>query len=118
MKGEKTKKPNKNLVDKYCVLRSEINALNEAEKLLRPKILNEFEALDVSELAGHNGYAVKMVVSNIYTVNPVKLFRRILPRDFLSCVSVSVKKAEDFLSRADVLKMSVSTERGSLKVQL
>ncbi len=112
------KKVNKNLVDRYCLLRAEITELSEVEKVLRPKIMSEFEAVGVSELAGHNGYSVKRIVSNSYTVNPMALFKKLIVRDFVKCVTVQIKKAEDFLSRDDILKMSKTALKVSLKVQL
>ncbi len=112
------KRINKNLVDDYCRLRFKIDKLKASEKELRSKMFNEFDAVGVSELAGHNGYNVKRIISSVFTVNPALLFKRVKPLDFLKCVSVSVTKAADLLNRADVLAMSEESERVSLKVQL
>ncbi len=112
------KKVNKNLVDRYCLLRSEMLDLSGREKELREKVLHEFDMIGINVLPGHNGYSVRRVVSNSYTVKPAAFFKRVLPAEFLNCVTVSIKKAQDYLSRDALEKISSEVEKVSLKVQL
>jgi len=100
------------------MLRLKIEKLKADEKALRSRVLDEFEAVGVSELPGHNGYSVKKLVSAVYTIKPFLFFKRVKMADFLTCCTVSITKAGDFISRADVLSLCDKSERVSLKVNL
>ena len=108
----------KALIDKYCRLRQDLDTLKTEEKILRTNVFNEMNKKKVNDLYGSNGYAVKRIISSVYLVNPLLLYRRIKLNDFLKCVKVSVTGAKDYLTEAEVLKISHKSEKTLLKVNL